>query len=195
MQQSGAVNGFFLANVVFVGLPGSGKTTLIARLLKLEGVDEMLKASESTGVMDGIIAVDIAEDQPSMHAANVGENCEWQKVEFGISTLRQMGIGCFVMQSSENNDSSLISTINLLPEDSVPLRSPERPHVRKATPVGKKTISPKSPRHQKPESKPTKHSAQSVVATIQRVLSKEGFAAVHPYLQNKATLYLTDTGK
>ena len=66
MQQSGFVDRF-LASIVFVGLPGSGKTTLIARLLKLEGVDEMLKASGSTGVMDGIIAVDIAR-RPTFHA-------------------------------------------------------------------------------------------------------------------------------
>ena len=191
MQQSGAINRF-LASIVFVGLPGSGKTTLIARLLKLKGVDEMLKASGSTGVMDGIIAVDIAEDQPSMHAANVGENCEWQKVEFGISTLRQMGIECFVVQSTRDDRGKN-------PEDSSP---PERPHVAEATTVGiktqnKNTQSPKRSRHQKPsipESKPTKHSAQSVMATIQRVLSKEGFAAVRPYLENKSTLYLSDTG-
>ena len=135
MQQSGAVNRF-LASIVFVGLPGSGKTTLIARLLKLKGVEEMLKASGSTGVMDGIIAVDIAEDQLSMHAANVGENCEWRKVEFGISCLQQMGIGGFVMQPSQDDGA------NSFPEDIVKhsspnissshKTSPEKPHVAKS---------------------------------------------------------------
>ena len=187
MRQSGVVNRF-LASIVFVGLPGSGKTTLIARLLKLEGVDEMLKASGSTGVMDGIIAVDIAEDQPSMHAASVGENCEWKKVEFGISCLRQMG---FVMESTQGDK------VSSLPEDFLQPNSLERSDAAEATQICKKTSSPKRSQHQAasiPESKPTKHSAQSVMATIQRVLSKEGFAAVRPYLENKSTLYLSDTG-
>ena len=187
MQQSGAVDRY-LANIVFVGLPGSGKTTLIARLLKLEGVDEMLKASGSTGVMDGIIAVDIAEDQPSIHAANICENCEWRKMEFGISCLQQMEMGCFVIHPYHlDKVGSLHFQSNLQ----------KNPHVEEGIRIGKKTHSPEHSKHQKPiipEFKTTKHSAQSVVATIQRVLSKEGFAAVRPYLHNKSTLYLSDTG-
>ena len=108
-----------------------------------------------------------------MHAANVGENCEWPKVELGISTLQQMGTGCFVMQK-----------VSSLPENSHKPQSPESPQV---TPISKNTASV-------PESKPTQYSAQSVMSTIQRVLSKEGFAAVLPYLENKTTLYLSDTG-
>ena len=212
MQQSGAVNRF-LASIVFVGLPGSGKTTLIARLLKLEGVDEMLKASGSTGVMDGIIAVDIAEDQHSIHAANVGDNCEWQKVEFRISCLQQMGARGFVLQSThdsslpENSSSPGSSHCgNIISHNK---SSPERPYVADAShldPFEKKPEKPAKhlgtpePKHHQQSSIPehkrksAKHSAQSVIATLQAVLCKEGFSAVRPYLENKSTLYLSDTG-
>ena len=129
LQRSGAVNRF-LANIVFVGLPGSGKSTLIARLLNLKGVDEMLKAHGSTGVMDGIITVDVAEDKASMHAANIGKNCEWHKVEFGVSCLRQMGIGCFVLKQA--------------PEDHAHASPPEAADSAAAAPVSKGR--PKSPK-------------------------------------------------
>lgn len=184
LQQSGAINRY-LANIVFVGLPGSGKSTLIARLLKLKEVDEMLKASGSTGVMDGIIAVDIAEDISSMHAANVDDNCEWHKVKLGLSCLRQMGVGCFVLQQShEDNTTSFQTSHTCSPEASEPKST--------ATNIGR----PNSPSDEKsPESTTANSSPQNLMAAIQEVLGKEGFAAVRPFLVNKSSLYLSDTGE
>ena len=206
LQRSGAVNRF-LANIVFVGLPGSGKSTLIARLLNLKGVDEMLKAHGSTGVMDGIITVDVAEDKASMHAANIGQNCEWHKVEFGVSCLRQMGIGCFVLKQA--------------PEDHAHASPPEATDSAAAAPVNKGR--PKSPKESRggdqkshdPENggdqkshdlvktaakqpkvkQMAKQSPENIMATIQRLLRKKGFSAVRPFLNNKSSLYLSDTGE
>ena len=91
MQESGSINRY-LAHLVFVGLPGSGKSTLIARLLKLAEVEEMLKACASTGVMNGVINVNVTEDILSEHPTGIANECEWQKVEHGISCLRMMGV-------------------------------------------------------------------------------------------------------
>ena len=91
---------------MFVGLPGSGKTTLIGRFLNLKEVEEMLKACASTGIVGGIIRVDVTEIEASMHAANIVRNCEWQKMEFGFSCLTQMGIGCYVVKQAPEDHTS-----------------------------------------------------------------------------------------
>ena len=81
----------FLAHLVFVGLPGSGKTLLIANLLNLEEAKKLRKASASTGVLARTVFADI-EDKASVHAANIDTNCDWTESNFVISFLKQMGI-------------------------------------------------------------------------------------------------------
>jgi GTPase SAR1 family protein len=195
LQRSGAVNRF-LANIVFVGLPGSGKSTLIARLLNLKGIDEMLKAHGSTGVMDGIITVDVEEDEASMHAANIGKNCEWHKVEFGISVLRQMGKGCFVLKlapadhAHASPQESAESAVAAPVSEGRP-RSPERSR-------GGDQIShdlAMTPAKQPTAKQTAKQSPENIMAIIQKLLGKEGFSAVRPFLNNKSSLYLSDTGE
>ena len=198
LQSSGAVR--FLAHMVFVGLPGSGKSTLIARLLNLKGVDEMLKAHGSTGVMEGIITVDVTEDEASMHAANIGKNCEWQKVEFGLSCLRQMGIGCFVLKQAPEDHahaSPQESTDSGAPQ--VSKGNPKCPKKKdeegqksrnlKKTPVKQVTA------RQTSAKQAAKQSPENVMATVQRLLQNKGFSAVRPFLNNKSSLYLSDTGE
>ncbi len=208
LKRSGAVNRF-LANIVFVGLPGSGKSTLIARLLNLKGVDEMLKASGSTGVMDGIITVDVAEDEASMHAANIGKNCEWHKVEFGLSCLRQMGEQFFVFKliteeqaraKSPSPDAGPVS--EEIGEKS--LESPEKSDgngqeshsLEKAT--AKPTVVKQLAAKQKPAKQSMKQTVRqpprSIMEAIRKELLMNGFSAVRPFLNNKSSLYLSDTG-
>ena len=105
LQNSGAIYRF-LAHIVFVGLPGSGKSTLIARLLNHKNkLEKMLEECESTGIMDGIITVDIAEDKASMHAAaSIGKSYDWKQVKFELSCLRQMGEGSFVIKQATAED-------------------------------------------------------------------------------------------
>ena len=69
-----------------MGLPGSGKSTLIARLLKLAEVEEMLKAHASTGIMEGIVTVNVAEDKTTFHPTDIvsgyklGESRIWYQL-------------------------------------------------------------------------------------------------------------------
>ena len=199
LQRSGAINRF-LANIVFVGLPGSGKSTLIARLLNLKGVDEMLKASGSTGIMDGIITVDVAEDEASMHAANIGKNCEWHKVEFGISCLRQMGIGCFVLKQAPEGHAHA-SPPETTDEGAAPVSKGnlESPKARRGKATKKShDVGGGSAKRTPAERTVLPQANQSpgnIMATIQRLLHMKGFSAVRPFLENKTSLYLSDTGE
>ena len=200
MQSSGGVERF-LAHIVFVGLPGSGKSTLVARLLNLKGIDEMLKISGSTGVMDGIITVDVAEDESFLHAANVYGNCVWQKVDFGLSCLRQMGIGCFVGLRKSPED--LITTSSLKASEASALEEIPVSMENLQSQNGSIHVNVEDEKAadicSSPSIKsPVQVAVQSpgdVMATIHRLLKKEGFASVRPFLENKSSLYLSDTGE
>ena len=159
IKRSGSIDRL-LAHLVFVGLPGSGKSTLIARLLKLPQIEKLLKASPSTGVMNGIIAVDVVDDKASMHAANIGKNDDWNTVEFGISCLRQMGVKCFV--TFEEGESV-------------------------GDPQGPTKYNNGSSRHDSPP--------PSTLANVRKILKIEGkFTSIRPFLENRISLYLSDTG-
>ena len=84
----------YLAHLVFVGLPGSGKTTLIHHLLSLKEAEEMFMACSSTvhGVVSGIITVEVilSEDASSLHAVQVSEGCKWVKTGYRVSCFQQM---------------------------------------------------------------------------------------------------------
>ena len=165
IKRSGSIDRL-LAHLVFVGLPGSGKSTLIARLLKLPQIEKLLKASPSTGVMNGIIAVDVVDDKASMHAANIGNNEDWNTVEFGISCLRQMGVKCFVTF-----------------EDGESVGDPQRPSKSSA----KCNNGSGSSRRDSPP--PT------TLSNVRKILKKEGkFTSIRPFLENRISLYLSDTG-
>ena len=212
LRISGAIDRF-LAHLVFLGLPASGKSTLIARLLDLEGVDEMLRASESTGVMDDVIAVNIAEDEASMHAANIDEkNYSWERVEFELSCLRQMGIKFFVhsfvpevtdpdpevtnpelktaplpkKKHIEGQDASDLETSHSLSPEVVDIEDdPETVPLLKKGHVRGRSVSNLA----------AKQSQVDVMGIIQSLVRKKRFSSVRPFLENKSSLYLSDTGR
>ena len=78
-----------IANLIFVGLPGSGKSSLIANLLGILKIKDLMQASPSTNVMNGIITVDISADTSRLHVANVEDECIWSEVEYPCSPLPQ----------------------------------------------------------------------------------------------------------
>ena len=76
------------AHSIFVGPPGSGKSSLMDRLLH-----RMKKAfSGSTGVSESIVIVDI-DVSSSFHAATVIDPNTWSEVDYDASLLRQMNTG------------------------------------------------------------------------------------------------------
>ena len=179
IQNSGSVDRF-LAHLVFVGLPASGKSTLIARLLKRLGIEKMLKANDSTGVMNGVITVDVGKDKASMYPANT-IGCEWEEADFKISLLRQMGVKYLVSTKKDQSHSDLPKSGN-----------------------GQKRSKKKSGRKKK-QRNVSAHArnmyvetpVQNMMPEANRVLDsikREDFSGIRPFLDNKFSLYLSDTG-
>ena len=77
-----------LAHSIFVGSPGSGKSSLMARLLRRA----RKVFSGSTGVSESIVIVDIATSS-SFHAATVVDPNTWTEVDFDASLVTQMEAG------------------------------------------------------------------------------------------------------
>lgn len=84
-----------LAHSMFVGPPGSGKSSLMDRLLNL---------SLSTGICNPIVIVDVDVDNPStFHSVTVIDPNTWEEVEYDISLVRQMNV-----QSSDTSHSDQV---------------------------------------------------------------------------------------
>ena len=84
IQRTVAENGTIsrkLANFMFVGPTGSGKSSLMARLLRRARKELSL----STGVCDPVVIVDV-----NFHSATAVDSDTWEEVEYDLSLLRQM---------------------------------------------------------------------------------------------------------
>ena len=78
-----------LAHSILVGPYGSGKSSLMDRLLKRP----RKMFSLSTGVCDPVVMVDIDVDNPStFHSVTVIDSNTWEEVEYDISLVRQMNM-------------------------------------------------------------------------------------------------------
>ena len=77
-----------LAHSIIIGPPGSGKSSLIDRLLKRL----RKKFSTSTGVCNSVIVVDIDEINPSVLYSATGMDSEtWKEVDYEVSIVNQLG--------------------------------------------------------------------------------------------------------
>jgi GTPase SAR1 family protein len=75
------------AHSIFVGPTGSGKSSLMARLLHRK----MKSFSSSTGVSDAVVTVDVNIDNPStFHAVAVTDPNSWDEVDYDASLVRQL---------------------------------------------------------------------------------------------------------
>ena len=202
MEKSGSIKRH-IANLVFVGLPGSGKTTLIANLLKLCDVEKMIVASPSTNIMDGVLTVDISTDVSSFKAADIDE-CGWNKVEYSISCLRQMGIACL----------PTVKSLAEAPVDDLHPPGPERhenlsqpdhsPGIGQRDSYSEPTVAQarKSASSKKLQNLAEKQSVQplqrpklvNVLEIVDKLLKENNLQDVLLFLQNKTSLYLSDTG-
>ena len=77
-----------LAHSVITGPTGSGKSSLILRLLRRP----LEKFSKSTGVIESVIIVDIDEVNPTtFHSAMAIGADNWQETNYEISLVKQIG--------------------------------------------------------------------------------------------------------
>ena len=198
-----------LVHSVFLGSPGSGKSSLITRLIRKELKD----FSPSTGVCEPVVIVDVGiEDSSAKHASVTVllQAGEWSEAEFEVSVVRQM-----------NKESITITPKTMTPK-AVPPPAPSTAS-ESASPVqtSTTTIAPPQPIpsplvSQSANPCQTSGSATSEMLTsdgvdlsrrqllqpppppsiqnISSVIRKYGYSRVQRYLKNSYSIYLTDTG-
>ena len=198
-----------LVHSVFLGSPGSGKSSLITRLVRKELKD----FSPSTGVCEPVVIVDVGiEDSSAKHASVTVllQAGEWSEAEFEVSVVRQM-----------NKESITITPKTMTPK-AVPPPAPSTAS-ESASPVqtSTTTIAPPQPIpsplvSQSANPCQTSGSATSEMLTsdgvdlsrrqllqpppppsiqnISSVIRKYGYSRVQRYLKNSYSIYLTDTG-
>ena len=207
INKSGAIKQK-LVHSVFLGSPGSGKSSLITRLVRKELKD----FSPSTGVCEPVVIVDVGtEDSSAKHASvTVLQDGEWSEAEFEVSVVRQM------------NKESITITPKAMTPRTVPLPTPSTTS-ESASPVQTSTtmIAPPQPVASPHVSQPenpcqTSGSITSEMLTsdgvdlsrrqllqpppspsiqnISSVIRKYGYSRVQRYLKNSYSIYLTDTG-
>ena len=179
-----------LANFMFVGPTGSGKSSLMARLLKRATKEISL----STGVCDPVVIVDV-----NFHSATAVNSDMWEEVEYDLSLLRQM------------NQKGVTSPPNQLrPKLSAemkqrPIELPSPPTTSTASSIPE---SAQPPEHDPPHANQSRLTRASPTAASASLLSNTrvkdtillavkrhgGPKSFMTYLKKGASLYLRDTG-
>ena len=174
-----------LAHSIIIGPPGSGKSSLIDRLLK-----RLRKTfSKSTGVCNSVIVVDIDDINPSAFYAAIGMDSEtWKESNYEVSILNQLG-----GQSKEidippqKDDTRLLPSLAEVqsPKENLPPRNNEIP----AKEMPAIQVAMHSPSKKKRVAVLTM-SKESVLSIVE----KYGYDTFKNYLQKTFSLYLRDTG-
>ena len=87
IAKSGKINRR-LAHSIVIGPPGSGKSSMLDRLLKRL----RRRIANSTGVCNSVIIVDIDEINPSSFHVATGIDTEtWKEVDYEVSIVNQLG--------------------------------------------------------------------------------------------------------
>ena len=176
-----------LAHSIIIGPPGSGKSSLIDRLLKRL----RKKFSKSTGVCNSVIVVDIDEINPSVFYSATGIDSEtWKEVNYEISIVNQLG-----GQSKEPPQQSAPRNIaRPMPSEFPPLE--EKPPQRKVS--INKIPTEEMPAVQVAMHFPSKKKPVAVLTiskeSVLSIIEKYGFDKFKNYLQKTFSLYLRDTG-
>ena len=77
-----------LAHSVITGPTGSGKSSLVRRLLR----QPFIKFSKSTGVAEGVMTVHMGELNPTtFHSATAVGSDAWEELQYEVSLVNQMG--------------------------------------------------------------------------------------------------------
>ena len=187
IAKSGKINRR-LAHSIVIGPPGSGKSSMIDRLLKRL----RRRIAKSTGVCNSVIIVDIDEINPSSFHAATGLDTEtWKAVDYEVSIVNQLG---------EKSSKKPASTEHVEHVQSTPVKKhSQQTQNAQSNLLGrvsmwfnnqsaKKVTSPLPPEKQ----------AVAVIAMsaekVTSIIEKYGFEAFRSYLQKTFSLYLRDTG-
>ena len=179
-----------LAHSMFVGPTGSGKSSLMYRLLKRA----RKKLSLSTGISDPIIIVDIDVDNPStFHSITVINPNTWEEVEYDVSLVSQMN-PVSVTTSSLKVKPKLASPSDEIPEDSE-MPSSSTPQSSSAVPSSEEISENAIKGKPTPADSTTNLSDSEVREVIFSAIAKcGGFEGFRAFLTKSASLYLRDTG-
>ena len=184
IAKSGKINRR-LAHSIVIGPTGSGKSSLIDRLLKRL----RRKIAKSTGVCKSVIIVDVDEINPSSFHAATGLDTEtWKEVDYEVSIVNQLGeTSGKEPASAENAERVQLKPIQKAIKQKQKFKSKMLKIWPKKQPA-KKVASPLPPKKQ-------------VVAVFSMsaekvtfIIEKYGFETFRNYLQKTFSLYLRDTG-
>ena len=168
------------AHSTFVGPPGSGKSSLMAKLLQ----KERKGFSKSTGVSEPVVTVTIDTENPStFHSAIVSDSNTWKEEEYDTSLVRQLGDG---------GSASLPSELD------IQMQPPEAEIPTKSFPNTGAFISMPPAEEHPPEAAAVsriKLSDSNIREMISMVVRRNGgYKEFKKFLSNNVSLYLQDTG-
>ena len=177
-----------LANFIFVGPTGSGKSSLMDCLLRRAKKELSL----STGVCDPVVMVDV-----NFHSATAVDSDTWEEVEYDLSLLRQMNQEGYVTpptnELQQRPSEEMGRQATELASSSTPTSTPEpaKPH---------KHVLSRPKQSQMVRARSTISSTSSlynvrVNDTILSVIKRHGGPkSLMNYLRKGVSLYLRDTG-
>ena len=172
-----------LAHSIIIGPSGSGKSSLIDRLLKRL----RKRLCKSTGVCNSVIVVDIDEINPSVLYSATGMDSEtWKEVDYEVSIVNQLG-----GQSKENPPQSA-------PKNEARPMTSEIPPPEEKPPQRKVSINEVPKKEMSAMHFPSKKKPIAVLTmskeSVLSIIEKYGFDTFKNYLQKTFSLYLRDTG-
>ena len=177
-----------LAHSIIIGPPGSGKSSLIDRLLKRL----RKRFSKPTRVCNSVIVVDIDEINPSVFYSATGMDSEtWKEVDYEVSIVNLLG-----GQSKESPPRSAPRNIARPKPSEFPPLTEEKIPQRKVSinEIPKKEM----PAVQVAMHFPSKKKPIAVLTmskeSVLSIIEKYGFDTFKNYLQKTFSLYLRDTG-
>ena len=189
-----------LAHSILVGPPGSGKSSLMKKLLR----KPRTAFSGSTGFSESVVVIDIDVDS-SFHAAAVIDPHTWKEVEFDTSLVRQMDRGSIVnsppVQAKPSEEVTIQQsqpTVTSISESGGPPTLPTASFASTSESVptaNSVSVSERKSTHSSEALKPIKLSGTKCRAMIDAAIEKcGGYKEFSKSYSKSFSLYMRDTG-
>ena len=192
------------AHSMFVGPPGSGKSSLMYRLLQRK----YNLQSRSTGVCNPVVIVDISTDNPSTFHSVTVIDATWKEIEYDESLVRQMNMASLTASSSKEvkEEPSFQETADPSTGDAVPESSSFRStftHAETVSVQSHRTTTKLSYRAigivisgSESEIRELINASESDISEMLNAVIKKygGFKEFRKFLTKSYSLYLRDTG-